>query len=156
MQLFPLSGPLGLVAVDILGRSTDEEKIREQFHRCYGGCAQPDDKAITCAKVLAPIVGTVLKERWILPFGIPNTILTDNGVQFVSKFFAALLCVLCESNWSQQPSTIRNRTDKSKDFTIRWSCNCYATSMTMKRTETSLCNQSPMVTVPKYIALQKS
>lgn len=39
----------------------------------------------------APQVAMLVFENWILPYGIPNTIITNIGPKIVSKCFAALL-----------------------------------------------------------------
>lgn len=49
-------------------------------------------RAKTRARVTVPIVTAVFLEPWTVPNGILNTILADNGPQFLSTFFAAL-CV---------------------------------------------------------------
>lgn len=48
--------------------------------------------SIPISRATAPLVATVLLEHCIIPYGIPNTLLTDYDPPFVSKFFATL-CV---------------------------------------------------------------
>lgn len=50
--------------------------------------------AVPVQKITAPHVALVVLERCIIPYGIPNTIMTGNGPQFVSNFFAALCASL--------------------------------------------------------------
>lgn len=49
-------------------------------------------RAISVAKITTPNVATVVLENYFIIYGAPDIILTDNGKQFTSGYFAAL-CV---------------------------------------------------------------
>jgi len=51
-------------------------------------------RAIPVASITAPHVASIFVDHWVIPYGIPEQILSDNGKQFVSKFFAALCAFL--------------------------------------------------------------
>lgn len=52
-------------------------------------------KAIPFSKTTATPVVNVFLDHWIVPYGIPNRMLSDNGPQFVIKFFA-MFCELLD------------------------------------------------------------
>lgn len=47
-------------------------------------------RTVPASKITASHVAVVAMENWMIPFGTPNTIMTDHGSQFVSKRFATL------------------------------------------------------------------
>ena len=42
----------------------------------------------------APVVANALLEHWILPYGVPKHVLSDNGPQFVGKVFTTIRTML--------------------------------------------------------------
>lgn len=93
LKLFPPSGPLELIAIDILGPLT-----RTKYgNRLIIVMSDRDTKlarTIPVTKITAPKAAKVVLEDWIIPNGTPEVILTDNDKQFTSKFFAALCASL--------------------------------------------------------------
>lgn len=51
-------------------------------------------RAVPTVKVIDPVVGTVFFKNWIIPNGIRNSVLTDNGIQFLSMLFAEICASL--------------------------------------------------------------
>lgn len=47
-------------------------------------------RAVSMTNTTAPHVGTVCLYGWVLTYCIPVYLLTDNGPQFVPKFFASI------------------------------------------------------------------
>lgn len=93
MKVFPPSGPVEIVVIDILGPLT-KRKAGIRFVIVMTDRCSWLMRALPMPRVTAPLVTTVLLEYWIVPCGIPNTIVTDNGPQIVSKFFAILYASL--------------------------------------------------------------
>lgn len=56
-------------------------------------CYSTLTRAISAPKTAAPHVARVVLESWVIPYDIPNTIVTGSGPQLVSKFFA----IMCTS-----------------------------------------------------------
>ena len=44
-------------------------------------------RAVALSKTTAPHVAAAFLNDWVFPYGIPNTVLTDNGPQFIAEFF---------------------------------------------------------------------
>lgn len=51
-------------------------------------------RAIPVTNTTVPHVAAICLDHWIMPFGIPTYLLTDNGSQIVGKFFATLCAFL--------------------------------------------------------------
>jgi transposase InsO family protein len=93
LTVFPPDRPLEFIAVDVLGPLPKTSRgnqyvlcICDRFSKMSIAVAMPDQTASTVARELV--------DRWIAPFGIPITILSDNGPCFASKFFQVLNNVL--------------------------------------------------------------
>lgn len=86
LKLFPTRGPSQDIAVDILGpfpkTRNDNLHVVVIIDR-YSKLT----RAITMRKITSGLVATVVINNWILPHGITDSILTDNGAQFVAKCF---------------------------------------------------------------------
>lgn len=93
MKLFPSAGPLEFVAIDILGPlpvSTSGNRfvlvVTDRFSKLTRSIPM---KMTTAVKVAEQFV-----EQWIIPYGAPDYLLSDNGPQFVAKFFEAICTCL--------------------------------------------------------------
>jgi Integrase core domain len=93
LTVFPPDRPLEFLAIDVLGPlpSTPRKNryvlcITDRFTKLSVAVAMPDQTASTIARELV--------DRWIAIFGIPVTILSDNGPAFACKFFGVLTHVL--------------------------------------------------------------
>ena len=92
LQLFPPAGPLEFVAMDLLGPLPNS--TRGNKHILVVTCRYSKlARTVAMDKIAAPQVAEAFLDCWIMPYGIPNAILSDNGPQFVAKFFE-LLCVM--------------------------------------------------------------
>lgn len=93
LQLFPLSGSLDFVAIDIL-RQLSKTTSKNRYVVVITDRYSKLTRAIMSSKTaLAHIVNTFLDQR-IIPYGIRSFILTDNRSQIVSKVFATLCGLL--------------------------------------------------------------
>ena len=60
-------------------------------------------RAIPLASTTAPKVTNACLEHWVMPYGIPKRLLTDNGPQFVSKFFEGIRILLQTNHVASTP-----------------------------------------------------
>lgn len=93
LPLFPASGSLEFVATDLFGplRKTGNENrhifvITNRYTKIC--CTIP----LLTAQVLQ--VTQALLDAWIYPYGMPETLLTDNGHPFTAKFFETVCGLL--------------------------------------------------------------
>ena len=93
LRIFPPDNPLEFLAMDVLGALPATARgnrfvlcITDRFTKMSVAIAVPDQTASTVAQAFV--------DRWICVFGMPFTILTDNGSAFTSKFFGVLTQVL--------------------------------------------------------------
>lgn len=80
---------LEFVAADSL-EPLVKTKQGNSFIIAMTSCYSKLTRAIPLPRTKASHVAMVVPDNWILPYGISNTIVTGNGLQFVSKFSAAL------------------------------------------------------------------
>ena len=93
LRLFPPSGPFEFIGMDILGpltRSADDSRFVLVMTDRFTKLA----RAIPLKSATAKVVAETFLESWIFPYGIPDIVLTDNGPNFVSKFFEHLNSLL--------------------------------------------------------------
>lgn len=69
--------------------SITEEDIRERHVIVLTDCYTKLESAIPVATVTSTSPMTVFVDNWVIFYGIPLYLPTENGLQFVSKFFAA-------------------------------------------------------------------
>lgn len=93
LQLFPAAGPLESISMDLLGPlpktlhgNQHVLVIKDRYSKMT--------RAIPLKQTTASIVAQTFVDNWIMPYGIPATLLTDNGPQFVGTFFAAVCLIL--------------------------------------------------------------
>lgn len=89
MQLFPPSRRLEFMAIHILAYLT-KKRQRSRLVVVMKDCYSTLTGDIPTIRVSAPMVATIFLKHWVVPYGIPNTLLTDNGPQFASKVLSAL------------------------------------------------------------------
>jgi len=93
LQLFRPNGPLEDVAVDLLG-PLPRTKNHKRFILVINDRYTKTARAIPMEKTTAPHVAAAFLNNWVFPYGIPKSILSDNGPQFISEFFEYVLAVL--------------------------------------------------------------
>ena len=93
MTLFRASTPLDYIAIDLLGPliksengCTDILVITDRFSKLA--------RVVPLQSTKAPVVANALLEHWILPYGLPKHVLSDNGPQFVGKVFTTIRTML--------------------------------------------------------------
>ena len=93
LQLFPASGPLEFVAMDILGDLTRTSRhnrfvlvITDRFSKLT--------VAIPLRTITAAVVADAFLSHWVFKYGAPKYLLTDNGKQFAAKFFDSVCGLL--------------------------------------------------------------
>lgn len=89
LTLFPATGPLEFVAIDVLGPllwttsgNQDEVVVTDDFSQLT--------RAIPTDKIIPGQVATIFLDNWVMPHRKPSCILINNEVQFVSKLFRTL------------------------------------------------------------------
>ena len=93
MKLFTAKKPLDFIAMDLLGPfpptengSTNILVITDRFSKLA--------QVTPLASTTAPAVANAFIENWVIPYWLPVSMLTDNGPQFVAKFFEAVCLTL--------------------------------------------------------------
>ena len=93
MTLFRASTPLYYRAIYLLGPliksengCTDILVITYRFSKLA--------RVVPLQSNKAPVVANALLEHWILPYGLPKHVLSDNGPQFVGKVFTTIRTML--------------------------------------------------------------
>lgn len=93
LQLFPATAPFEELAIDLVGplpKTRNGKKhilvITDRYSKL--------SRATAMAQVTAPYIASVMLNTWIFPYGIPDSILTDNGPQFIADFFEHLCAIL--------------------------------------------------------------
>jgi transposase InsO family protein len=88
-KLFPATEPLEYVAMDILGPLPKTEHghrfllvICDRFSKLT--------RTVPLRSTSALVVAKAFCEHWVLVYGLPRYLLTDNGTQFTAKFFLAV------------------------------------------------------------------
>lgn len=89
LRLFPASGPLEFVAIDIRGRLPKTKKgnlfvvmATDRFSKLT--------RAVPVTQNHGAAHGQVLLDCLVTPYGIPSYQLTDIGLQFVAKLFESV------------------------------------------------------------------
>lgn len=94
MKLFPPPKPLEFVALDILGPLPKTKKGNHRFILVIGDRYTKIAQAVPLETITAHAVAHAFFNHWILPYGVPLLVLSDNGSQFAAKFFQAVCAVL--------------------------------------------------------------
>ena len=51
-------------------------------------------RAVSMSTTTAPDIAAAFLNNWGFVYGVPNTILTDNGPQFIAEFFECICAVI--------------------------------------------------------------
>ena len=93
LKLFPAQSPLESVALDILGELIRTPRgnryllvIADRFTKLV--------RTVPLKRITAYSVARAFVHNWIFVYGIPLDVLTDNGAQFASRFFADVCRIL--------------------------------------------------------------
>ena len=93
LRLFPAEYPLQFVAIDLLGplpRTTNGNRhvlvITDRFSKL--------SRAVPLVRINSTSVVRAFLENWAYPYALPETLLSDNGTQFTSKFFEEICTTL--------------------------------------------------------------
>ena len=86
MKLSPFTEPLEYIATDLLGPLTRTENdstnilvITDRFSELA--------QVTPLSSTTTPAVANAFIDNWFIPYGLPVSTLSDNGPQFVAKFF---------------------------------------------------------------------
>jgi transposase InsO family protein len=94
LQLFPPSAPMEFIAMDLLGPLTLTER-GNRFLLVVTDRFSELTRAYPLASTTAEVVAKVFFDGWFSAgYGIPRILLTDNGTQFVAKFFQTFCKIL--------------------------------------------------------------
>ena len=97
LKLFPAKAPLESVAIDLLGplpTTTRGHKYILVITCRYSKLT----KTVPLRTITAYAVAKAFCEHWVFVYGPPVTLLSDNGKQFVAKFFLAVCKILGTRN----------------------------------------------------------
>lgn len=86
LKVFPASDLLGFVLMDILA-PLPETSNGNQFFLVVKDRQSKVTRAVPTCKTAAVHVASMLMDHWIILYGIPDSVLTENVAQFISKFF---------------------------------------------------------------------
>lgn len=93
MRLFPATEPFSGLAMDLLGPFPETDRgysmilvISDRFTKLT--------RALPLRETTALVVASAFIDYWVGAYGVPDTVLTDNGPQFASLFFQGVLGML--------------------------------------------------------------
>lgn len=89
LRIFPPPGLIEFVAIDLL-HFLPKTRWGNKYIVVIKDPYFKLTKATATAKTTATRTVNILMEHWVADLGIPSKVLTKNGPQFTSKFFAAL------------------------------------------------------------------
>ena len=97
LALFPATVPLRSVAIDILGPLTKTKK-KMRFLLVMTDRFTKLTQVVPLRTITALSVATAFVEHWVFKYGPPQTLVSDNGSQFASKFFQSVCAYLGIAN----------------------------------------------------------
>lgn len=89
MRLFPATEPLTEVNIDILG-PLPKSRARSKYVLAFTDRFSKVVRCVALRKVDAVSVASAQVEVWVASYGPPDVLLSDQGSQFMSKFFLAV------------------------------------------------------------------
>lgn len=93
LKLCPATFPLQDVAMDLVGplpKTKDGKRYVLVITDRYTKLA----RAVAMSKTTAPHVSSTFLSHWVFPYGVPTSVLTDNGPQFIAEFFEFLCATI--------------------------------------------------------------
>ena len=97
LRLFPATRPLESLAIDILG-PFPKTKTGKRFLLVITDCFSKLMQVVALRTITAYTVAVAFCEAWVFKYGVPRTLLSDNGPQFIAKFFHSTCLVLGITN----------------------------------------------------------
>ena len=94
LRLFPAQAALKYVAIDILG-PPPRTSSKHRYLLCITNRYSKMIRTGPHKNVTAATVATAFCEHWVFHYGPPVRLLSDNGVQFTSKFLQDVCAILC-------------------------------------------------------------
>lgn len=102
LRLFPPSGPPQFIAIYIVGplprtstRFTNVVFMTDRFSKLT--------RSIPLRPITSPYVATSFADHWIIPYGVLDCLLSDQGPQFFSKLFATMCTLLVTKHFTTTP-----------------------------------------------------
>lgn len=89
----PALGLLEFIAIEVL-RPLPRTTSGNQYAIVITDRYSKVTRAIPTSKTASTHAANIFFEHWVIPYGIPKYLLTDNGPQFTSKFFAMICSLL--------------------------------------------------------------
>ena len=89
LKLFPATTPLEYIAIDILG-PLKRASTGDQYLLIISDRFSKLTRAIPLRSITALSVAKAFVNNWVVPYGAPATLLSDNGSQFTSKLFTMI------------------------------------------------------------------
>lgn len=93
LKLFPATSPLAYVSIDILDELIHSKRgsryrlvITDRFSKLV--------RTIPLKRISAPMIARAFIHHWVYYFIPPDTLLSDNGKQFVPRFFQDICRIL--------------------------------------------------------------
>ena len=93
LKLFPATGPLEFVAMDLLG-PLSKTKNGNRFILVITDRFSKFTRSIPLRTTTAASVAKAFLDHWVYAYGAPQYLLTDNGPQFIAKFFDSVCGLL--------------------------------------------------------------
>jgi len=93
LTLFPATEPLTELSVDIFGPIPASKKGNRFILFITDRCAKLT-KCVALRRITAMSVASVIIDAWLSAYGPPDRILSDQGPQFMSNFFIAVMKIL--------------------------------------------------------------
>ena len=93
LTIFPPDRSLEFIAMDVLVPLPQTPR-GNRFVLCIGDRFSKLAVAVPLSEQTASIIAYAFMDRWIAYYGIPVTVLTDNGASFTSKFFRVMTTIL--------------------------------------------------------------
>ena len=98
LKLFPAKAPLDQIAIDILGELIQTPRGNKYLLVMTDRYTKLT-KVVALRGITAEIVAEAFVKHWILNYGAPQHVLSDNGPQFTARFFRETCRILGANNW---------------------------------------------------------
>lgn len=86
LHLFPTNGPRELVVMEILG-PVPKPKSGKRFILVITDLYSKLTSALPIHGTTTPLLSSCFLNNWVFPYGIPQSVLTDNGPKFIAQLF---------------------------------------------------------------------